>query len=63
MNPSLTTWRCCFAGFALAETVMASTDAAASTVTKTAAPNSRFFDIVRPFIRYTDLTANRSIRS
>src|SRR6478752_7108964 len=53
MKPSLTV-SSCFAGRALA--VSASTDAAASTLTKTAPPNSRFFDIVCPFSRHTDLT-------
>src|SRR3954468_8923114 len=53
MKPSLTV-SSCFAGRALAPS--ASTDAAATTVRRTAPPNSRFFDIVRPFSRHTDLT-------
>jgi hypothetical protein len=60
MNPSLIVALWC-AGFALAVTVIASTEAATTAAT-TAPLNSRFFDIVRPF-RYTDLTADRSIRS
>jgi hypothetical protein len=60
MNPSLTV-ALCFAGFALA-VVVASTDAVAITARMAAPLNSRFFDIVRPF-RYTDLTADRLIRS
>jgi hypothetical protein len=60
MNPSLM-GAFCFAGFALAVTVIASSDAA-MTATMAAPPTSRFFDIVRPF-RYTDLTADQPIRS